>query len=106
MTQKTADKPTPVFHTVLADPEVPFPELTGGEPCRQTDSESWFPEQGDNGGFARSLCLTSCPVLQECRSWALANPQLASDGIWGGMTRSERNAVRRRQALQSLEAAA
>jgi WhiB family redox-sensing transcriptional regulator len=105
MTQKTENKPTPVFHVVLADPEVPYPEMTGSEPCRTTDPESWFPEQGDNGLIAKRSCL-DCPVLAQCRNWALANPQLADFGIWGGMSRAERIAVRRRQARQALEAAA
>lgn len=104
MTQETENKPSPVFHVVTADPEVPFPEITGSEPCLQ-DPESWFPEQGDNGGIAKRLCF-SCPARLECQNWALSNPQLAAEGIWGGMTRSERNAVRRRQALQALEATA
>jgi hypothetical protein len=83
--------PTPYF--VPADSAVPYPAMTGDEPCRQ-DPETWFPEQGQNGTVAQALCHT-CPVLAQCRRWALANPQLASDGIWGGMTRSQRAAERR-----------
>lgn len=105
MTQNTANKPSPVFHVVLADPEVAFPEMTGAEPCRQADPEEWFPEQGNNGLAAKRMCF-SCPARLECQNWALANPQLAAEGIWGGMTRSERNAVRRNQTRQALEATA
>jgi hypothetical protein len=39
----------------------------------------------------------TCPTLDDCRAWALANPHLAAEGVWGGMTRTERNAVRRNQ---------
>jgi WhiB family transcriptional regulator, redox-sensing transcriptional regulator len=105
MTQKTENKPTPVFHVVEADPEVAFPEMTGDEPCRTTDPEEWFPEQGDNGLTAKRMCL-SCPVLVQCRSWALANPSLTDFGIWGGMSRGERIAVRRRETRKALEDAA
>ncbi|MFE7442377.1 WhiB family transcriptional regulator [Streptomyces chartreusis] len=105
MTQKTENKATPVFHVVLADPEVPYPEMTGDEPCRTTDPEEWFPEQGVNGLIAKRMCL-SCPILAQCRSWALANPQLADFGIWGGTSRGERIAARRREARKALEAAA
>ncbi|MEH0589820.1 WhiB family transcriptional regulator [Streptomyces sp. B21-106] len=94
MAQTTNEKPTPVINIVPADPEVPYPEMTGAEPCRQGDSEDWFPEQGVNGLAAKRACL-SCPVMLACRSWALANPHLADFGIWGGMSRGERNALRR-----------
>lgn len=94
MTQTTAATVRPPA-IVLADPAVPYPTLTGSEPCRQTDPDRWFPEQGQNDGTAVTLCRTSCPVLQECRRWTLANPHLTAVGIWGGMTRSERVAARR-----------
>ncbi|MCX4682586.1 WhiB family transcriptional regulator [Streptomyces sp. NBC_01433] len=93
MTQKTDGTPTPVITIPLADPSVPFPEMTGGEPCRQ-DPDFWFPEQGVNAGPPKAFCRT-CFVLADCRTWALANPHLAGEGIWGGMSRTERNAVRR-----------
>lgn len=99
------NKPSPIFHIVVADPDVPYPEMTGAEPCRQADSEDWFPEQGVNGLAAKRACF-SCPVVAQCLNWALANPQLADFGIWGGTTRSERIAIRRRQARQALESAA
>ncbi|MFJ3183872.1 WhiB family transcriptional regulator [Streptomyces sp. NPDC086796] len=93
MTQKTDGKPTPVIAIPLADPSVPYPEITGSEPCLQ-DPDFWFPEQGVNAGPPKAFCNT-CPVLADCRAWALANPHLAGEGIWGGMSRTERNAVRR-----------
>lgn len=93
MTQTTGRTPTPVIAIPVADPNVPYPEMTGDEPCRQ-DPDFWFPEQGVNSGPPKVFCLT-CPVLADCRAWALANPHLAGEGIWGGMSRTERNAVRR-----------
>ncbi|MFE0453124.1 WhiB family transcriptional regulator [Streptomyces sp. NPDC058914] len=77
----------------LADPAVPYPQMTGAEPCRQTDPEEWFPEHGHNATAVR-LC-GSCPLAADCRKWALANPTLASDGIWGGLTRAQRHALLR-----------
>ncbi|MFE4539633.1 WhiB family transcriptional regulator [Streptomyces scopuliridis] len=93
MAQKTDSKPTPVIAIPLADPSVPYPEITGTEPCLQ-DPDFWFPKQGVNAGPAKRLCYT-CPALADCLSWALANPHLAGEGVWGGTTRTERNAVRR-----------
>ncbi|MGW5042149.1 WhiB family transcriptional regulator [Streptomyces parvulus] len=93
MTQTTQGKPTPVIAIPLADPSVPYPEMTGDEPCRQ-DPDFWFPEQGVNAGPPKAFCHT-CPALTDCRAWALANPHLTGEGIWGGMSRTERNAARR-----------
>ncbi|MBC2869841.1 WhiB family transcriptional regulator [Streptomyces mexicanus] len=67
--------------------------MTGGEPCQQTDPEEWFPQHGHNPTAVR-LCH-SCPLLADCRAWALANPQLAAEGIWGGLTRAQRAAIQR-----------
>lgn len=84
---------------VLADLSVPYPQMTGAEPCRQTDPEEWFPGHGHNATAVR-LCHT-CPLLADCRAWALANPELASEGIWGGLTRAQRAALRRNEMRQA-----
>ncbi|MEU2380381.1 WhiB family transcriptional regulator [Streptomyces misionensis] len=93
MAHETNGKPTPVIAIPLADPSVPYPEISGSEPCLQ-DPDVWFPEQGVNAGPAKAFCRT-CPVMADCLAWALANPHLTSDGVWGGTTTTERNAVRR-----------
>jgi hypothetical protein len=41
-------------------------------------------------GMLRRLCL-SCPVLQECREWAIAHEEY---GFWGGMSPIERESER------------
>jgi hypothetical protein len=56
----------------------------------------------DEGGFARGwpvespaavrMCTRYCPVLSQCRAWALAQP--SQPGVLGGMTRRERLAAR------------
>lgn len=43
---------------------------------------------------AKQICR-GCPVLNECRTWALANPGATADGIWGGLTPPERDRARR-----------
>ncbi len=63
--------------------------------CRFEDPELFFP-LGESGlslrqaEQARAVCHR-CPVLRECRSWALRNREY--DGVWGGMTARERRAV-------------
>ncbi|MFH8625942.1 WhiB family transcriptional regulator [Streptomyces vietnamensis] len=68
---------------------------TGAEPCVGLDV--FFPDDyHDNREVnrAKALCWT-CPVLQECRAWALDNPGLATHGIWGGLTPKQRSTYRR-----------
>ncbi|MGV9255300.1 WhiB family transcriptional regulator [Streptomyces sp. NPDC003697] len=59
------------------DPELFFPLGDGGLSLRQTEQ-------------ARAVCRR-CPVLRECRAFALRNRE--RDGIWGGMTATERRRV-------------
>lgn len=40
---------------------------------------------------AAKLCKRHCPVIQQCRDWALEHHELY--GVWGGMTESERDEV-------------
>lgn len=42
---------------------------------------------------AKAICA-DCPVLGECRDWALGSKQ-AAYGVWGGLTEIERATVRR-----------
>lgn len=72
-------------------------------PCVQTDPELWFPEKGGSIRTPVRLC-GECPFLAACRAWALAHPQDAAHGIWGGLTARQRARVlrdRRRAAASS-----
>ncbi|WP_405673814.1 WhiB family transcriptional regulator [Streptomyces sp. NBC_01530] len=62
-------------------------------PCR-TAPDVFF-ARDDAGREARQLCA-GCGFVEACRAYALENPGL--HGVWGGMTRRERLAVRRRMA--------
>lgn len=61
--------------------------------CAQTDPELFFPDKGQPGDEAKAICR-SCPVLAQCRLYALNSP-IALDGIWGGMSAKERRDRRR-----------
>ncbi|MYR27803.1 MULTISPECIES: WhiB family transcriptional regulator [unclassified Streptomyces] len=69
------------------------------------DGELFFPRTEANMrqvAEAREMCL-SCPVLALCREWALAQmPSL--DGIWGGLTHTERIRRRRQEARTAAQA--
>lgn len=68
--------------------------------CRDEDPELFFP-LGDSGPAllqiedAKAICR-SCNVLSDCLSWAMESGQ--DSGIWGGLSETERRALRRRSA--------
>lgn len=76
--------------------------------CRDEDPELFFPV-GDSGPAlaqvdeAKRVCLC-CPVSGECLVWTLGTGQ--DHGVWGGMSESERRALKRRDAEVSSAAAA
>lgn len=75
-------------------------EHGGYVPC-QNAPELYFPEKSTSdlrdsskyddltqAQLAKKNCVQECPVMWECRAYALAHKEI--DGIWGGMTSSER----------------
>jgi WhiB family transcriptional regulator, redox-sensing transcriptional regulator len=63
--------------------------------CTQVDTDLFFPEKGGSTREAKAVCRR-CPVLAECRDWAVATDQ--PHGIWGGLTRAERRERNRERA--------
>lgn len=87
-------------------PSMAEKEQTGGDwrhrsACLEEDPELFFPI-GNSGPAleqveaAKAVCA-GCPVVAECLAWALANPTLTDDGVWGGMGEVERRAELRRR---------
>lgn len=76
--------------------------------CKNTPVNAFFPTayqaRRDDVKAAKAICR-ACPVQQECRAWALANPWWTSDGIWGGMTPPERVRARRTNLERKAAAA-
>lgn len=76
------------------------PDWRDNAECRRDeyDPELWHPA-GTTGPWiaqiadAKRVCF-GCPVMQQCRQWALARPE--ESGIWGGTTEHERATWRRR----------
>lgn len=62
--------------------------------CRDLDTSLFFPESEADADEAKAVCAT-CPVRQACLEFALATRQ--HDGVWGGLTESERKRLRRRR---------
>ena len=72
--------------------------------CRVLPPEMFFHPDGERGrrrsnreSEAKAVCAI-CPVIAECRSHALAVPEIF--GIWGGLGEEDRvNLLRKRLAL-------
>lgn len=54
---------------------------------------------GDPHREARAICM-GCPVRADCLDEALSLPDSEAQGMWGGMTESERRAERRRRGMK------
>jgi WhiB family transcriptional regulator, redox-sensing transcriptional regulator len=73
--------------------------------CRDVDTDVFFPTSEAHADEAKAICAT-CPVRLECLEYALKTRP--GDGVWGGLTASERHRlIRRRQkaARKTREAA-
>lgn len=78
----------------------PAPRPRGAVACRSVDPEVFFPPGGVDRLIeqARAVCR-ACPLRDACLEYALA---WDVDGIWGGTTRDERQAVRAAQGIAPL----
>lgn len=68
--------------------------------CRDVDPELFFPTGETAPAIvrteeAKAVCAR-CPVLDTCLRWAMDNG--LEDGVWGGLSESERRNLRRRTA--------
>jgi WhiB family redox-sensing transcriptional regulator len=60
--------------------------------CREVPPAIFFPGRGEEATAARAVC-TACPVVEECRSYALGVAGLK--GVWGGLSEHDRTDLRR-----------
>jgi len=84
-----------------------FARASGRLPCHDVDPDTFFPTGGHaqtaagrrnharRVATAKALCTggpgrLACPVLQECRDYAIDN---LPSGIWGGLDEADRNAI-------------
>ena len=74
--------------------------------CRDEDPELFFPV-GTSGpallqiAEAKTVCRR-CPVIEQCRTWALDTGQA---GVWGGTSEDERDAICRRNGEHRTQTA-
>jgi WhiB family redox-sensing transcriptional regulator len=104
--------PDQTFRLILgkeADVQAPGPWLAEGA-CRGRHDRMCYAQTNviaeRPGRFqqqtevAVAICMT-CPVLQQCRNWALTTPDPAVDHVAGGLTPWERRNIRK-QHLKAL----
>ncbi len=71
--------------------------------CNDMADVDFFPSAEDVAAIRRAQAVCdSCPVMDECLTYALETNQ--SEGIWGGMTATERAKLRRRWLRELREA--
>lgn len=63
------------------------------------DYDLWFParlpsQRNTDYSRAQAVCVKECPVRLQCLDYALRAGE--TEGVWGGMTPSQRHALRRR----------
>lgn len=68
--------------------------------CAQVDPELFFPNKGGCSAPAKLVCRR-CPVMEECREYAVTSPTLL-DGIWGGTTVMQRRELRRKRGITTV----
>ena len=61
--------------------------------CAQTDPEAFFPDKSGTNTDAKRTCA-ACDVTAACLAYALADPSI--EGVWGGTSQRERQAMRRK----------
>lgn len=63
--------------------------------CAGSDNDIFFPAGEDDEivAPAKAICA-ACPVKDDCLQYALATNQ--TEGVWGGLSASERRRLRRR----------
>ena len=71
--------------------------------CKGLDTGIFFPVTDAEAGAAKLICA-GCLARHECLEWALATRQ--EDGVWGGLTDTERRRLRRRRRDAARRAAA
>ena len=71
-----------------------IPEWVADALCAQVDPALFHPAKGQDqqSRTARNVCA-GCDALDRCAEYAIARPEL--DGIWGGMTKRQRDLTRR-----------
>lgn len=100
VTARTAARYHAIARNLPEEPAMPTTRAWDHQAlCRKITDPAWFfPPSYDNATpevkAAKNVCR-GCPVVDTCRDFALSNPDLTKDGIWGCMTPTERDRARK-----------
>ena len=83
-----------LYDSVLDDDTDALDDWRKAAACRDADTSIFFPATDEDAGPARAICA-ECPVQQACLDFALHTRQ--DDGVWGGLTETERRRLRRKR---------
>lgn len=91
-----------ISNTHLPDTE-PAYDWRQDAACRSEDPDLMYPNPTDVLGIAdaKQVCRT-CPVLWDCRGWALQLPELY--GVWGGLSEADRDQLLGRRRKRDPDA--
>jgi WhiB family redox-sensing transcriptional regulator len=67
--------------------------------CKGSPTSWWFPDHttsGRNNGRKAVRICNSCPIISDCRTYAMRNE---THGIWGGLREGEMEIERRRRGI-------
>lgn len=64
--------------------------------CRDADPDVFFPSDGVNAFEAKAICAR-CPVQEQCLEYAMKHD--IEFGVWGGLSRSQREMLARKRRL-------
>lgn len=69
--------------------------------CRGADNDAWFPHPTNIPAVrtAKQACFT-CPAIFDCARHALT--RRIADGVWGGLSESQRNSITSQHRADSL----
>ncbi|MFY1679526.1 MULTISPECIES: WhiB family transcriptional regulator [unclassified Streptomyces] len=73
----------------------PVPAWQDAALCAQTGADFFFPEPGSSVREAKRICGL-CPIRSTCLEYALERDERF--GVWGGLSETERLAIRRESA--------
>jgi hypothetical protein len=70
--------------------------------CKGADNDAWFPHPTNTLAVqaAKQACFT-CPVMFSCAQHALT--RRIDDGVWGGLTESQRATIQRKASIGALD---
>lgn len=97
MSTDTAEDVRGVRSAILAALFHDAPDWAAKGLCRSLGDDAWelfFPTRGEDISAAKAICA-DCPVIVECREYALANVE--RHGCWGGTSERERRDERHRR---------